>query len=691
LNSSGVTLTEDGRDSFFGIATDAANEPYKHDILYLGSDQSLVYWQDNRWGYPTIYGSILSSNYDGTSDYFSNSSINGRKLSDLEISQKSPHAIVVGSSVFLGFIVEESPNENIYLQILDHNLNQTGDAISLSSPETSKQGFDMALGNDGSVYVAYSESFDVSLQKLTTSGSLIWTAEVASNSADDIINAIYPLPGSGVVIIYESQHWQTGSNIYAVAVDDGGNIMSGWPVNISSASGDQFYEGSFSTDTGIYITFTDNTSGNTDIFGQYLTYTGTLSSGDNGAPVANTSDNEQTSDIVYDGSQNQALICYEISNESDVNLHCKNIQISNQNVGSTIVLSDDIYDQKKPELSLSGNNFLVAWEDSRNSGGDPGLVDIYFQKISAGNSAYAQGGIPICTYEQKQERPRISKYSDSDNSFIIVWEDYRSTGKEYCANLYGQSFTNCSSMGDLNGDGGWNVLDIVTLANCILNNNCSSLEYGCAGDLNGDGFFNVLDIVTLANCILGLNCGGRVDDASEVNLHVQDNTLTAAANGFLGGVQMTLSHENDFTITGFGHSLYSDFVSEGNETRLIIVNPSEEMLFSFYGNFKIEEVIAANSSQEISVQMPQEFKLGDPFPNPFNPVTQLEITHPGKGHLKVSIYNTLGQQVSILADGYYTENTYTFSWDAGDLSSGVYFIRAEANGMTLSKKLMLIK
>ena len=78
----------------------------------------------------------------------------------------------------------------------------------MSSPETSKQGFDMILGNDGSVYVAYSESFDVSLQKLTTSGGLVWSAEVASNSADDIINAVYPLPGSGVVIIYESQHWQ---------------------------------------------------------------------------------------------------------------------------------------------------------------------------------------------------------------------------------------------------------------------------------------------------------------------------------------------------------------------------------------------------------------------------------------------------------------------------------------------------
>ncbi|MBC8257259.1 MAG: VCBS repeat-containing protein [Candidatus Marinimicrobia bacterium] len=66
----------------------------------------------------------------------------------------------------------------------------------------------------------------------------------------------------------------------------------------------------------------------------------------------------------------------------------------------------------------------------------------------------------------------------------------------------------CGELGDLNGDGGWNVLDIVTLANCVLAGNCAELENGCAGDLNGDGGYNVLDIVTLANCVLAGNCGG---------------------------------------------------------------------------------------------------------------------------------------------------------------------------------------
>jgi hypothetical protein len=62
------------------------------------------------------------------------------------------------------------------------------------------------------------------------------------------------------------------------------------------------------------------------------------------------------------------------------------------------------------------------------------------------------------------------------------------------------------NIGDMNGDNGWNVLDIVTLANCVLSNNCENLENGEAGDMNGDGGWNVLDIVTLANCVLSNNC-----------------------------------------------------------------------------------------------------------------------------------------------------------------------------------------
>jgi len=69
-----------------------------------------------------------------------------------------------------------------------------------------------------------------------------------------------------------------------------------------------------------------------------------------------------------------------------------------------------------------------------------------------------------------------------------------------------ENINDCVNLGDLNADGGFNVLDIVTLANCILSGTCENIDNSCAADMNGDGGFNVLDIVTLANCILSGTC-----------------------------------------------------------------------------------------------------------------------------------------------------------------------------------------
>ena len=64
------------------------------------------------------------------------------------------------------------------------------------------------------------------------------------------------------------------------------------------------------------------------------------------------------------------------------------------------------------------------------------------------------------------------------------------------------------TLGDMNQDGGWNVLDVVNLVNCVLASNCGEQDTGCAGDMNQDGGWNVLDVVSLVNCVLSSSCGG---------------------------------------------------------------------------------------------------------------------------------------------------------------------------------------
>ena len=57
-------------------------------------------------------------------------------------------------------------------------------------------------------------------------------------------------------------------------------------------------------------------------------------------------------------------------------------------------------------------------------------------------------------------------------------------------------------MGDLNGDGIINIIDVVSMVNGVLGGGFSDAEV-TVSDFNGDGIVNIIDIVTLVNMILG--------------------------------------------------------------------------------------------------------------------------------------------------------------------------------------------
>ena len=91
--------------------------------------------------------------------------------------------------------------------------------------------------------------------------------------------------------------------------------------------------------------------------------------------------------------------------------------------------------------------------------------------------------------------------------------------------------------------------------------------------------------------------------------------------------------------------------------------------------------------------MAASFTLSDAYPNPFNPTTTMELYMPVAGEMKVEVYNLLGQTVATLASGYMEASSapYKLTWDASDVSSGMYFVKAQADGFTTKQKLMLVK
>ena len=250
----------------------------------------------------------------------------------------------------------------------------------------------------------------------------------------------------------------------------------------------------------------------------------------------------------------------------------------------------------------------------------------------------------------------------------------------------------CSNQGDVNGDGTWNVLDVVGLVNCILQLTCSELD-SCATDLNGDGANNVLDVVVLLNCILQETCAGRIDDASNARIILGNSRMYIDANGFIGGVQMTLQHRGDFIIDLTEQAFLADYVTSGNETRLLVINPEIDELFSFIGEFEITDIIIANSYNEISVDMHivKKYHLGRAYPNPFNPITTISYSTPEMEPVTIKVFDLNGRELETLIQEVQYPGNYQLEWNASSYSSGVYFVQMIAGSYISTQKLMLVK
>ena len=96
------------------------------------------------------------------------------------------------------------------------------------------------------------------------------------------------------------------------------------------------------------------------------------------------------------------------------------------------------------------------------------------------------------------------------------------------------------------------------------------------------------------------------------------------------------------------------------------------------------------SRESRSVQ-PEAYVLGEAYPNPFNPVTSFEYTMPEAGMVEVLVYDVSGRMVAELASGYKSAGTYSVTWNANDLSSGVYMLQMIAGDFVTMQKVMLIK
>ena len=90
-------------------------------------------------------------------------------------------------------------------------------------------------------------------------------------------------------------------------------------------------------------------------------------------------------------------------------------------------------------------------------------------------------------------------------------------------------------------------------------------------------------------------------------------------------------------------------------------------------------------------EAPSYSVLCSPYPNPYNPITNLTFSLPKYSRVLLVVYNIQGREVVRLVDGFYPAGSYERKFSPLGLSSGVYFVSLTAGSFQQTQKILLIK
>ncbi len=164
------------------------------------------------------------------------------------------------------------------------------------------------------------------------------------------------------------------------------------------------------------------------------------------------------------------------------------------------------------------------------------------------------------------------------------------------------------------------------------------------------------------------------------NIFIANSSMVFKSSNF--GSSFEMIAEMDHQITGLYKKPASQILYVLTTDELFEVNTETKVVTS------LRKLPVSN---EAPVEIPSSVKLHQNYPNPFNPSTAISFELNEPTEVTLTVFDALGRTISILVNERKTSGLHEISFDASNLSSGIYFYRLETESFTETKRFTLIK
>ncbi|MBF8294940.1 MAG: hypothetical protein HW389_1485 [Bacteroidetes bacterium] len=217
--------------------------------------------------------------------------------------------------------------------------------------------------------------------------------------------------------------------------------------------------------------------------------------------------------------------------------------------------------------------------------------------------------------------------------------------------------------------------DSIELIDHVLLSRALDLRFDAAGNALPMSYLRFLDSTKKARVGVKMKPGTTINDPNDADVgFTMEFAITLTALGYPGGLGdhvlffgATLFDGDKFTNTADDYGSRTWFMREhdrGSAPAWCYMDP----------NTIVTGVVTT------PIRLPGEFVLHGNYPNPFNPSTTIEYSTPREGFVTLQVYDVLGRMVSKTSAGTQSPGTHTIMFNAGTLSSGVYYYRLQLVG-----------